>query len=318
MKNSYKILILGGSGLVGYSLVNNLKNSAKCNKIFYPNRNELDLFDFNKTKKYIEDCKPDILINAAAKVGGVLANNTLRTEFILDNLKININVLESCINLEQIVIFNLGSSCIYPKNVPNPIKEEYFMSGKLEETNSPYAMAKIAAIEIGDSISKQYGKKIINLMPTNLFGPNDFFSENRSHVIPSMIHKMHLAKLENHNEYSVWGSGKPLREFLYVDDFSKIVEFLIDKEVDEKILNIGSGFEISIRHLAENIKEVIEFKGKLVFDLEKPDGINKKLLDSSKLKSLGWNKYSDFNDSLVKTYKWYLKNINSNRIEKQL
>jgi len=248
------------------------------------------------------------LVNAAAKVGGILANNTYRTEFIIENLKINLNILESCIEYPDIKIINLGSSCIYPLDAPNPISEDSFMNGKLEPTNSPYAMAKITAIEMGRSMNIQYNHKILNLMPTNLYGPNDNFSDNESHVIPGLIHRMHKAKVNNENKFEIWGTGSPLREFLYVDDLADSIEFLMKNETDFDLLNIGSGEEISIAELANLIQKVVGFEGEIVFDKNKPDGNPRKLLDSSKINSLGWESKTTLHDGLKTTYDWYLKN----------
>ena len=211
-------------------------------------------------------------------------------------------------SFSKIKILNLGSSCIYPLNAKNPIKEEYMMTGKLESTNSPYAMSKLAAIEIADSIKKEYGHSVINLMPTNLYGPNDNFSESESHVIPGLIGRMHKAKIENSPSFNIWGTGTPLREFLYVDDLSNAVEFLLDKEVDYDILNVGSGEEISILKLAELIKDIVHYQGDLVFDTNMPDGNPRKLIDSSLLNKLGWKPKINLREGITETYKWYLAN----------
>jgi len=271
-------------------------------------RKDANLFSFDETKNLIKKIKPNYLVNAAAKVGGILANNTYRTEFIIENLKINLNILESCIEYPDIKIINLGSSCIYPLDAPNPISEDSFMNGKLEPTNSPYAMAKITAIEMGRSMNIQYNHKIINLMPTNLYGPNDNFSDNESHVIPGLIHRMHKAKINNQNKFEIWGTGKPLREFLYVDDLADSIEFLMKNETDFDLINIGSGEEISIAELANLIQKVIGFEGEIIFDKNKPDGNPRKLLDSSKINSLGWESKTNLYDGLKTTYDWYLKN----------
>lgn len=304
-----KILILGGNGLVGSSLNRILSKNSFYN-VHASNRNEANLFSLEETAELIEKYKPDVLINAAAKVGGIHANNSFRTEFILENLKININVLEACIDFPNLFIINLGSSCIYPLNAKNPIKEESIMTGSLEPTNSPYAMAKLTAIEMADSISSQFGHKILNLMPTNLYGPGDNFSELDSHVIPGLISRMHIAKLNKENEFSIWGTGKPLREFLYVDDLSSAIAFLIKKqEFKEALLNVGSNHEISINSLAQKIKKTIGYEGDLIFDNSMPDGNPRKLLDSSKLFNMGWKPTVNIDEGLSKTYNWYLKNI---------
>jgi GDP-L-fucose synthase len=304
-----KVLILGSNGLVGTSVKNVLERNPNIKELICATRNDADLFNFDETKELIENSKPDIMINAAAKVGGIYANNSKRTEFILENLKINVNILEASIPFSNMYIINLGSSCIYPLEADNPIKEESVMSGRLEPTNSPYAMAKLTAIEIGDALSNQYGHKVLNLMPTNLYGPFDNFSENDSHVIPGLIAKMHKAKEQKAKEFKIWGTGKPLREFLYVDDLSRAIEYLMFNKPEESLLNIGSGIEITIYDLAKKIKEVVEFEGQLDFDSTKPDGNPRKLLDSSTIKKLGWSPEVNLDNGLRLTYKWYLNNL---------
>lgn len=303
-----KILILGSNGMVGTSVVKSFKNSTDF-QVIKSNRDDTDLFNFEETNKLISKTNPDILINAAAKVGGIVANNQQRTEFLIENLKININILESCIPFNNIKIINLGSSCIYPLNANNPISETEFMNGKLEPTNSPYAMAKLTSIELGDAMNKQYGHKVINLMPTNLYGPNDNFSEVDSHVIPGLIYRMEKAKKENNPTFSIWGSGKPLREFLHVDDLSNAIKFIIENEINDNLINIGSGDEVSIKSIAETIKKVSDYKGDLSFDTTKPDGNPRKLLDSTKILKLGWKPQISLPDGLKTTYKWFKKNI---------
>lgn len=303
-----KILILGSNGMVGTSVVKSFKNSTHF-QVIKSNRDDTDLFNFEETNKLISKTNPDILINAAAKVGGIVANNQQRTEFLIENLKININILESCIPFNNIKIINLGSSCIYPLNANNPISETEFMNGKLEPTNSPYAMAKLTSIELGDAMNKQYGHKVINLMPTNLYGPNDNFSEVDSHVIPGLIYRMEKAKKENNPTFSIWGSGKPLREFLHVDDLSNAIKFIIENEINDNLINIGSGDEVSIKSIAETIKKVSDYKGDLSFDTTKPDGNPRKLLDSTKILKLGWKPQISLTDGLKTTYKWFKKNI---------
>ena len=267
------------------------------------------MFSLKETSKKIEYEKPDIIINAAAKVGGIMANNTFRTEFILENLKININVLESIIKYPEIKLINLGSSCIYPLNALNPIVEESFMSGKLEPTNSPYAMAKLTAIEMGNALKLQYGHKIINLMPTNLYGPNDNFDLNNSHVIPGLISRFYNAFSNNTPEISIWGTGSPLREFLYVEDFADAIKFLLKTDWEYELLNIGSGEEVSIKQLAYMLKDISGYKGDIVFDPSKPDGNPKKLLNLDKIHNLGWKSSTTLEEGLNKTYQWYLNNL---------
>ena len=303
-----KILILGSNGMVGKSVVNSFENSTHF-QVIKSNRDDTDLFNFEETNKLISETNPDILVNAAAKVGGIVANNQQRTEFLIENLKININILESCIPFNNIKIINLGSSCIYPLNAKNPISETEFMNGKLEPTNSPYAMAKLTSIELGDAMNKQYGHEVINLMPTNLYGPNDNFSEVDSHVIPGLMFRMEKAKKENNPTFSIWGSGEPLREFLHVDDLSHAIKFIVENEINDNLINIGSGDEVSIKSIAETIKKVSDYKGNLSFDITKPDGNPRKLLDSSKILKLGWKPEISLNDGLKTTYKWFKENI---------
>ena len=253
--------------------------------------------------------RPDILIIAAARVGGIVANNTKRTEFIFENLKINMNLFEASIPYNTMKIINLGSSCIYPLNASNPISENSLMTGMLEPTNSPYAMAKITAIEIGRSLNLQFGHKVINIMPTNLYGPNDFYSETDSHVIPGMIFRMHKAKANQEDKFLIWGTGSPLREFLYVDDLAMAIKYIIEENIEIDLINVGSGYEISIKELAEKIKKVISFEGELSFDAEKPDGNPRKLLDSTKINDLGWKSKTDLDSGLKTSYEWFLENI---------
>ncbi len=304
-----KILIFGSSGLVGTSLVKNLPKIITNSEIIPSTRDDTDLFSESETLAKIKSTNPDIVINAAAKVGGIQANNINRSEFILDNLKININILESLIPFKNVKVINLGSSCIYPLGANVPINEESLLTGKLEPTNSPYAMAKLTAIEIGDAITKQFGHKIINLMPTNLYGPNDNFSEDHSHVIPGLIHRMHNAKVNKDNTFEVWGTGKPLREFMHVDDLTSAVGYILNNNLfSEQVLNVGSNDEISISDLVLKIKNVVNYKGKIIFNSDMPDGNPRKLLDSTKLTSKGWKPSVKLSEGLKSVYEWYLQN----------
>jgi len=305
-----RVLILGSNGLVGSSLKNTLSKNTKVTELICSTRKDTNLFDFKETKKLIEKSSPDVLVNAAAKVGGIYANNSKRTEFILENLKINVNILEASIPFPNMFIINLGSSCIYPLDAQNPIKESSIMTGKLEPTNSPYAMAKLTAIEIGNSLSDQYGHKVLNLMPTNLYGPNDRFTDKDSHVIPGLILRMHNAMKEDLKEFKIWGTGKPMREFLFIDDLASAVEFLILNKPNNSLLNVGSGMEISIYELAKKIKKIIGFQGELIFDSSMPDGNPRKLLDSSEINKMGWSPKVDIDNGLETTYNWYKENYN--------
>jgi len=302
-----KIIIFGSTGLVGSALVRTFKKTQYA--IYIPKRKEVNLFSNSETKKYISDISPDIIVNAAAKVGGIVANDRYRTDFIIQNLKINMNILESCIPFPNIKIINLGSSCIYPLNAPNPISESEIMNGKLEPTNSPYAMAKLASIEMGDAMSKEYGHQVINLMPTNLYGPNDNFSKTDSHVIPGLISRMHHETSEKSNTFNIWGTGKPLREFLYSDDLADGIKFILENNITDPLINIGSGEEITIKEVAFIIKDVIGFQGELIFDTSKPDGNPRKLLDSSLISSYGWSPKTKINRGINNTYEWFINNI---------
>ena len=306
--NEKKVLLFGSNGLVGSS-VKELFEKDKNVELIAATRDDADLFNYDSTKNIIEDNKPNIIINSAAKVGGIYANNKYRTTFLLDNLKINIDILEACINFPNIKIINLGSSCIYPLDAPTPIKESSLLDGKLEETNSPYAIAKIAGIELGRSLHSQFGHEVINLMPTNLYGPRDNFSDLNSHVIPGLIQRIHNAKIEKNKNVEIWGSGKPLREFLYVNDLADAIKFIINNNVRDELINIGSGEEITIKDLANLICEVIGYNGSLLFDSSMPDGNPRKLLDSSIINSLGWKAKTKLKDGLEKTYKWYVENF---------
>ena len=309
MKNKSKVLIVGANGLVGSSCKNILKNSKYVSELLTSSREDTDLFKLDETKKLIEVSEPDVLVIAAAKVGGIYANNTMRYEFIMQNLKINMNLLEACAINNKIKIINLGSSCIYPLNAKDPIKEEEFMDGKLEPTNSPYAMAKLTSIEIGRTLSHQFGHSVINLMPTNLYGPNDYFSDLNSHVIPALMLRMHKAKINNDKNFEIWGSGKPLREFLYVDDLAYCIENIIPKDLNEDLYNVGSGEEVSILELGKKIKITVGFEGDLSFDTSKPDGNPRKLLDSSRIYATGWKPTIDLDAGLMTTYRWFLENV---------
>ncbi len=293
--------------MVGSSSSERLKTNENI-KVINSSRDDTNLFSLKETKSLIIRTEPDIVVNSAAKVGGILANDINRSDFIISNLKININLIESILEFPNIKLINLGSSCIYPLGASNPITEDSLMTGALEPTNSPYAMAKLTAIEMGDAISKEYGHKVVNLMPTNLYGPRDNFSETDSHVIPGLIYRMHNAKLNNLDTFLVWGTGKPQREFLHVDDLAKAIEFIINNEIDEGLFNVGSSEEISIENLVYLIKDIVQYKGNIKFDKTKPDGNPRKLLDSSKLNSLGWQPTIKLGEGLNETYKWFLKN----------
>ena len=309
MKFSFKkAIVFGANGLVGNSVVRKLKQSHFVEEVISSTRAEVDLFDYKQTKGFIDKIQPDLVVNAAARVGGIFANNSYRSQFLIENLKINLNILESLIEYENCRIVNLGSSCIYPLDAENPISEESIFTGKLEPTNSPYAIAKLTAIELADSMKVQYGHKILNLMPTNLYGPNDNFSEKNSHVIPGMMRRMHRANLNNEKIFKIWGTGTPKREFLHVDDLSNAIEFLITNENEYDLLNVGSGEEVTIIELANLLQKIIGYNGKIESDTSMPDGNPRKLVDSSKINSLGWYPKIKLEEGLLSTYKWFVTN----------
>ena len=304
---SKRVLIFGSNGLVGSSVNEIFLNTGY--EIFASTRSDTDLFNLDEVRALIYSFKPQVIINAAAKVGGILANNTERSEFLIQNLKINTNILEACIPFPDIKIINLGSSCIYPLNAKNPIKETSFMDGKLEPTNSPYAMAKLTAIELGRSLNIQFGHKVINLMPTNLYGPRDNFDDTSSHVIPGLIKRMNDAKINGSKNFTIWGTGSPLREFLYVADLAEAIKFILENDIEIDLINIGSGDEISIHDLGETIKKVVNYKGQIDFDKTKPDGNPRKLLDSTLIKSFGWTPKVSLEEGLIQTFDWFKENI---------
>ena len=304
------VLVFGSRGLVGSSIVRELIKDDKKYNVISSSRQDTDLFSAEETKEKITNSNPDIVIIAAAKVGCIHANNTEKFQFISENIKISLNIFESLISFPKTTIINIGSSCIYPLDAQSPLKEESLMTGKLEPTNSPYAMAKLASLEMGYSLTEQYGHNVINIMPTNLYGPNDTFDELKSHVIPGLIFKMHKSKVLKKETVELWGSGKPLREFMYVQDFSAAVRFIIENNPKSQLLNIGTGEEISIYDLAYEIKSVVDFKGEILFNTNYPDGNPRKLLDSSKINELGWKSKVSLREGLEKTYEWFLENNN--------
>ena len=298
-----KLLVLGSQGLVGTAI----KRSEIINQKFivhYSNRAEADLTNRKEVESLFNSVKPNITINCAGKVGGILANNTQRYEFLTENLLINLNLFETLKKYENSLLINLGSSSIYPKNSKFPLKESSLMTGPLEETNSAYSLSKIVGIAMGKAIESNI-LKTINLIPTNLYGPNDNFDSQSSHVVPGLINKFYEAQENNDAECIVWGSGKPSRELLFVDDLVSALEVIIESNPKEEIINVGSGSEISIKDLANKISLIAGYKGKVVFDKSKPDGVLKKTLDSSLISSLNWSPKVDLDDGLKRTYEWY-------------
>lgn len=307
MDKDSKIYLAGHTGLVGSAILRNLKSKGFKN-IITRDISELDLTNQQATAQFFKKEKPEYVFLAAAKVGGIKANNDFPAEFIYQNLQIQNNIIHNTyLNGAKKLLF-LGSSCIYPRECPQPIKEEYFMTGPLEKTNDAYAIAKIAGIKMCQSYNRQYGTKYISVMPTNLYGPNDNFDPETSHVLPALIRRFHEAKMQEKEEVIVWGTGKPKREFLHVDDLADACLYLMNKYEESEIINIGTGEDIQISKLAELIKEIVGFNGKVVNDLSKPDGTPQKQLDVSKLHSLGWKHKIELREGIEKTYQWFLEN----------
>jgi len=312
MNNEDKIYIAGHRGLVGSAIVRNLKKNGYNNFIFRTSK-ELNLTNQGEVNKFFESEKPDYVFLAAAKVGGIHANDIYPADFIRENLQIQTNVIDAAYRNNSKKLLFLGSSCIYPKFAPQPMKEEYLLTGELEPTNEWYAIAKIAGIKMCQAYKKQYGFNAISIMPTNLYGPGDNFNLENSHVMPALIRKFHDAKINNYKEVEVWGSGTPKREFLHVDDMADASVFLMKNYDGNDFVNVGVGEDISIRELAEKIKEVVGFEGELKFNSSKPDGTPRKLLDVSMLKQIGWSAGINFHDGVEDTYSWFLENIDSYR-----
>jgi GDP-L-fucose synthase len=303
-----RIYVAGHRGMVGSAIVRRLEKEGFTN-ILRRTSKELDLRDQKAVTVFFEEAKPDYVFLAAAKVGGIMANNTFRADFIYENLMIQNNVIhQSYLNNVKKLMF-LGSSCIYPKMAPQPLKEEYMLSGPLEPTNEPYAIAKIAGIEMCDAYRAQYKCNYISVMPTNLYGPNDNYDLNNSHVLPAMLRKMHEAKLNNRSEVIIWGTGMPKREFLHADDMADACFYLMQHYNEKGLINIGAGEDISIKELALLIKEITGYDGNLVFDTTKPDGTPRKLMDVSKLRSYGWESTIGLESGIRKVYE-EVKNIN--------
>ena len=310
MDKKAKIYIAGHRGLVGSALERKLRQEGFTNLLLKTSK-ELDLRRQQDVEIFFERERPEYVFLAAAKVGGILANNTYKAEFIYDNIVIASNVIHAAYKCGVKKLLNLGSSCIYPKFAPQPMKEEYLLTGVLEPTNEPYAIAKIAAIKLCRYYNEQYGTDFLSVMPTNLYGPHDNFDLETSHVLPALIRKFHEAKAAGAGEVTIWGSGEPYREFLYVDDLADACVFLINKyhyaDVGE-FVNIGTGKDISIEALARSIQNIIGFKGEIRHDRSKPDGTSKKLLDISRMRALGWDPKTELEVGIRKSYQWYLEN----------
>ena len=328
MNKTSKIYIAGHRGLVGSAILKNLESKGYTNLI-YKTHQELDLLDSTSVKNFFESENPEYVILAAAKVGGIVANNTYRADFIYENLQIQNNIIhQSYLSCVKKLLF-LGSTCIYPKNCPQPMSEDSLLTSELEYTNEPYAISKIAGIKMCESYNIQYGTNFISVMPTNLYGINDNFDLETSHVLPALLRKIHEAKINNQDQVEIWGSGKPRREFMYSDDMADACVYLLENrdfkdtcdknqtEIKNTHINIGTGVDISIEELAELIKKIVKYDGELYFNTDKPDGTMVKLTDPTKLNSLGWKHKTSLKDGIRKVYTWYLENLtkdNENKI----
>ncbi len=305
MKTSNKIFIAGHNGMVGSAICRKLAAMGYHN-LLLRNRDELDLTSQQEVHAFFEAEKPEYVFLAAAKVGGIVANNTYRGQFIYENLMIQSNIIHAAWQHGVKKLLFLGSSCIYPKHAPQPIKEEYLLTGPLEETNEPYAIAKIAGLKMCESYQRQYGFDYVALMPTNLYGIQDNFDLTTSHVLPAIIRKCHEAMIQNQPQITLWGTGAPLREFLFVDDLADAAVFVMERQMKHRLYNVGTGTDLSIKELADMIQKVVGYKGAIVWDHSKPDGTPKKQLDVSKLAAEGWHYSQNLLKGIKETYSWYI------------
>ena len=307
MEKNAKIYVAGHKGMVGSAIVRELKKQGYDN-IITRSHKELDLTRQDQVEAFFEMEKPDYVFLAAAKVGGIVANNEAPADFMYDNMILEMNVIHSSFKNNVKELMFLGSSCIYPRLAPQPIKEEYLLSGKLEETNEAYALAKISGLKYCEYLNRQYKTDYISVMPTNLYGPNDNYHPTHSHVLPALIRRFHEAKIENKPYVTCWGTGKPLREFLYVDDLANACVFLMNTYSGNETVNLGTGIEITIKELTELVAKVIGYEGEIRWDSTKPDGTPRKLLDVSKLESLGWHYKTELKDGIKLAYDDFLNN----------
>lgn len=308
MDKHSKIYVAGHTGLVGSNIVKKLQEQ-EYTYIIQKTRQELDLTNQQAVMKFFQEERPEYVFLAAAHVGGIHANNTYPADFIMLNLQIQCNIIDAAYKTGVKKLLFLGSSCIYPKMCPQPMKEEYLLTGALESTNEGYALAKISGLKMCEFYNRQYGSQYISVMPTNLYGPGDNFELDTSHVLPALLRKIHEAKINKLPTVEVWGTGKALREFLYVEDMAEACIFVMNEYDESPFLNIGTGKEITIRDLAYMIKEVVGYTGELYFNTNKPDGTPRKLLDVSRLERLGWRYKIGLREGIEKTYKWYIENI---------
>jgi len=310
MNKSSKIYIAGHKGMVGSAIWNALKNKGYENLVGR-NSKELDLRNQAAVQEFFAIEKPDVVIDAAARVGGILANNNYPFTFLMENMQIQNNLIDTALNQNVDKFIFLGSSCIYPKLAPQPMTEDCLLTSSLEPTNEWYAIAKISGVKACESIRKQFGKDFVSLMPTNLYGPNDNFDLKTSHVLPAMIRKFHEGKINNSESVTLWGSGLPMREFLHVHDLADAVIFSLENSFTENLYNIGTGVDLTIKSLAEMIQKTVGYKGEIVWDSSKPDGTPRKLMDVSKMANQGWKAKITLEDGIKSTYNWFLENEHS-------
>lgn len=308
MNKNTKIYIAGHRGMVGSAVWRVLEKKGYTNLIGRTS-NELDLRNQKDVQTFFELEKPSVVIDAAARVGGILANNNFPYQFIMENMQIQNNLIDAAHKFDVQKFIFLGSSCIYPKFAPQPLKEDYLLTDTLEPTNEWYAIAKITGIKACEAIRKQFGKDFVSLMPTNLYGTHDNFDLQTSHVLPAMIRKFHEAKINFHSSVTLWGSGTPMREFLFVDDMAKSVVFALENILPEYLYNVGTGEDLTIKMLAETIQKVVGHQGEIIWDTDKPDGTPRKLMDISKMHQLGWKHEVALEEGITKTYQWFLENI---------
>ncbi len=313
MNKTDKIYVAGHRGLVGSAIVRNLQSKGYSN-IVGRTHQELELTDQQAVRTFFEEERPDVVVLAAAKVGGINANNTTPAEFIYDNLQVQCNVIQCCHQYKVKKLLFLGSTCIYPKMAPQPIPEDALLTGPLETTNEAYAVAKIAGMEMCKFYKRQYGDDFISCMPTNLYGPHDNYDLKGSHVLPAMIRKFHEAKLSNAPSVELWGTGTPLREFLYVDDMADACVFLLENYEGEQHVNIGTGKEVTIKELAEMVKKTVGFEGEIIWNDSMPDGTPRKLTDVTKLHALGWRHKVELEEGIGMAYDWFKENVDNARM----
>ena len=310
LKKSIKIYVAGHRGMVGSAVWRALESKGYSNLIGKTST-ELDLRNQQAVTDFYNQEQPELVIDAAAKVGGILANNDFPYQFLMENMQIQNNLIDGAFQLGIEKFIFLGSSCIYPKFAQQPLKEEYLLTDSLEPTNECYALAKISGLKACQAIRKQFNKDYVSLMPTNLYGTNDNFDLETSHVLPAMLRKFHEAKINKHSDVTLWGSGTPMREFLFVDDMAEAVVYALENKLPEYLYNVGSGKDITIKELAETIQKVTGHQGDIIWDSSKPDGTPRKLMDVSKMKEIGWQYSTELKDGIQKTYQWFLENIDS-------